>query len=80
MRKLCLILLALASHGVGGRQPQALPDRRNLHHLVREYEVQSDRVRYYSVERSDLGGNPAHPGRPEAHTEAEVSDRKASLE
>lgn len=31
-------------------------------HWVREYQVLTDRVRYYSVERSDWGGDSAFAG------------------
>src|SRR5436853_3744124 len=47
--------------------------------LVREYQVQSDRVRYYSVERSDWEEIPLDLVDLKK-TEGEEADRKAALE
>jgi hypothetical protein len=51
MRKLCFVLLALALVTWAANVKLYLTD--GTFHLVREYQVQSDRVRYYSVERGE---------------------------
>ena len=51
MRKLCFVLLALALVAWAANVKLYLTD--GTYHLVREYQVQSDRVRYYSVERGE---------------------------
>ena len=51
MRKLCTILLLLAMVAGAANVKLYLTD--GSYHLVREYQVQTDRVRYYSVERND---------------------------
>jgi hypothetical protein len=48
------------------------------YHVVREYQVQGDRVRYYSVERSDWEEIPLELVDLK-RTEAEVKERQASL-
>ena len=70
MRKLCFVLLALALVAWAANVKLYLTD--GTYHLVREYQVQSDRVRYYSVERGeweeiplDTGGSEADQGRDE---------------
>jgi len=49
------------------------------YHIVREYQVQPDRVRYYSVERSDWEEIPLDLVDLKK-TEGEEADRKAELE
>jgi hypothetical protein len=51
MRKLWLTLAALALAAWAANVRLYLKD--GTYHMVREYQVQADRVRYYSVERSD---------------------------
>jgi hypothetical protein len=51
MRKLCFVLLALALLAWAANVKLYLTD--GTYHLVREYQVQSDRVRYFSVERGE---------------------------
>src|SRR5580658_9845327 len=48
------------------------------YHLVREYEVQSDRVRYYSVERSQWEEIPLDLVDLK-RTQSETADRQAQL-
>jgi hypothetical protein len=48
------------------------------YHVVREYQVQGDRVRYYSVERSDWEEIPLELVDLK-RTEAEVKERQAAL-
>src|SRR6266702_3899114 len=48
-------------------------------HLVREYKVESDRVRYYSVERSEWEEIPLALVDLK-RTESEIADRQAELE
>src|SRR5580658_11240359 len=48
------------------------------YHLVREYEVQSDRVRYYSVERSQWEEIPLALVDLK-RTESEIAERKSDL-
>ena len=47
------------------------------YHIVREYQVQGDRVRYYSVERSDWEEIPLELVDLK-RTEAEVKERQAA--
>jgi hypothetical protein len=51
MRKYLLALLILAATAWAANLKLYLKD--GGYHLVREYKVESDRVRYYSVERSE---------------------------
>jgi hypothetical protein len=51
MRKLCFVLLALALLAWAANVRLYLTD--GSYHLVREYQVLSDRVRFYSVERGE---------------------------
>jgi len=51
MRKVCIVLLALALLAWAANVKLYLTD--GTYHLVREYQVQADRVRFYSVERSE---------------------------
>ncbi|HLK65188.1 MAG TPA: hypothetical protein VKU19_17225 [Bryobacteraceae bacterium] len=48
-------------------------------HLVREYKVESDRVRYYSVERSEWEEMPLELVDLK-RTESEIAERQAALE
>ena len=76
MRKLCFVLLVLAFLAWAANGKLYLTD--GTYHLVREYRVQTDRVRYYSVERSDWEEIPLDMVDLK-RTEAEVVERKASL-
>ena len=51
MRKILLALAALALTAWAANLKLYLKD--GSYHIVREYQVQPDRVRYYSVERSE---------------------------
>lgn len=55
MRLLLLSLIACASFGQSFR----LYLKDGTHHMAREYSVEEDRVRYYSIERSDWEEIPA---------------------
>jgi hypothetical protein len=77
MRKLGFVLLAAALLAWAANVKLYLTD--GTYHLVREYQVQSDRVRYFSVERSDWEEIPLEMVDLK-RTEAEVADRKAALE
>ena len=77
MRKLCLILLVLALAAGAANVKLYMTD--GTFHLVREYQVQTDRVRYYSVERSDWEEIPLDMVDLK-RTESEVVERKAALE
>ena len=77
MRKLCFVLLVLALAAWAANVKLYLTD--GTYHLVREYQVQTDRVRYYSVERSDWEEIPLDMVDLK-RTEAEVAERKAALE
>lgn len=76
MRKLCLFLLVLALAAWAANLKLYLKD--GTFHLVREYQVQSDRVHYYSVERSEWEDIPLDLVDLKK-TEAEVADRKEAL-
>jgi len=76
MRKLCFFLLALAFLGWAANVKLYLTD--GTYQLVREYRVQTDRVRYYSVERSDWEEIPLDMVDLK-RTESEVAERKDAL-
>jgi hypothetical protein len=77
MRKLSLVFLVLALAAGAANLKLYLTD--GTYQLVREYQVQTDRVRYYSVERSDWEEIPLELVDLKK-TQAEVADRKASQE
>lgn len=77
MRKLSIALLVLAFAAWAANVKLYLTD--GSYHLVREYQVKPDRVRYYSVERSDWEEIPLEMVDLK-RTEAEVAERKAALE
>jgi hypothetical protein len=77
MRKLGFVLLAAALLAWAANFKLYLTD--GTYHLVREYHVESDRVRYFSVERSDWEEIPLEMVDLK-RTESEVADRKAALE
>jgi len=70
-----LVLLSLAAFAANVR----LYLKDGNYHVVREYQVQSDRVRFYSVERSEWEEIPLELVDLK-RTEAEVKERKATLE
>jgi hypothetical protein len=77
MRKLCIVLLVLAFAAWGANVKLYLTD--GTYQVVREYQVKPDRVRYYSVERSDWEEIPLEMVDLK-RTESEVADRKVTLE
>src|SRR5271157_1435615 len=77
MRKLLVALLLLVFTGWAANLKLYLKD--GSYHVVREYQVQSDRVHYYSVERSQWEDIPLDLVDLK-RTEAEVADRQAQLE
>jgi len=80
MRKLCWILPLLVLLALGAWAANVklyLTD--GSYQLVSEYQVQSDRIRYYSVERSDWEEIPREMVDLK-RTEAEVAERKATVE
>lgn len=77
MRKLFFCLLAFAAMLLAANFKLYLKD--GNYHLVREYKVEGDRVRYYSVERSDWEEIPSSLVDLQ-RTESEASSRKESLE
>jgi hypothetical protein len=76
MRKLCWILPLLVLGAWAANVKLYLTD--GTYQLVSEYQVQSDRIRYYSVERSDWEEIPREMVDLK-RTEAEVADRKTAL-
>jgi hypothetical protein len=76
MWKLGLALLALACAAWAANIKLYLTD--GTYHLVREYQVQTDRVRYYSVERSDWEEIPLELVDLK-RTKAEVAEHEESL-
>jgi len=76
MRKLGFLLLALALLGWAANVKLYLTD--GSYHLVREYQVLSDRVRYYSVERSEWEEIPLEMVDLK-RTKTEVQEREAAL-
>ncbi|MBZ5584331.1 MAG: hypothetical protein LAQ30_19380 [Acidobacteriia bacterium] len=74
-RLLAVLLLALAAWGANIK----LYLKDGSYHIVREYQVQSDRVRFYSVERSQWEEMPLDLVDLK-RTEAEAAQRKTELE
>ena len=77
MRRYLFALFALAFTAWAANFKLYLKD--GTYQLVREYKVQSDRVRYYSIERSDWEEIPAELVDVK-RTETEAAERKAELE
>src|SRR5579864_7664642 len=77
MRKILLALAALALTAWAANLKLYLKD--GSYHIVREYQVQSDRVRYYSVERSEWEEIPLDLV-DLTKTQGEEADRKVELE
>jgi hypothetical protein len=76
MRKLCVALLVLVMAAWAANVKLYLND--GTFQLVREYKVEGDRVRFYSVERSSWEEIPASLVDLK-RTEAEMNQRKAKL-
>jgi len=76
MRKLSLVLLALALLAWAANVKLYLTD--GSFHLVREYQVLSDRVRFYTVERGEWEEVPLEMVDLK-RTRAEVAEREESL-
>jgi hypothetical protein len=76
MRKLCFVLLALALLAWAANVKLYLTD--GSFHLVREYQVLSDRVRFYTVERGEWEEIPLEMVDLK-RTRAEVAEREESL-
>ena len=77
MRKVCIVLLALALLAWAANVKLYLTD--GTYHLVREYQVQADRVRFYSVERSEWEEIPLEMVDLK-RTKTEVEEREKALE
>jgi len=77
MRRYLFALFALAFTAWAANFKLYLKD--GTYQIVREYKVQSDRIRYYSVERSDWEEIPSELVDLK-RTESEASERKAELE
>jgi len=77
MRKYLLALLLLVFTAFAANLKLYLKD--GSYHLVREYQVQSDRVHFYSVERSQWEDIPLDLVDLK-RTEAEVAERQTQLE
>jgi len=77
MRRILLALLALAASGWAANLKLYLKD--GTFQVVREYQVKPDRVRFYSVERSDWEEIPADLVDLK-RTEAEAAERQATLD
>jgi hypothetical protein len=77
MRKTCFVVLMLSFLAWAANVKMYLAD--GTFQLVREYRVQSDRVRYYSVERSEWEEIPLNLVDLK-RTEAEVAERKEALD
>jgi hypothetical protein len=75
--RLCLLPLLLALAAWAANVKLYLKD--GGYHIVREYQVQTDRVRFYSVERSDWEEIPLDLVDLK-RTQAEADSRKAALE
>jgi len=76
MRKLCFVLLALALLAWAANVKLYMTD--GSYHLVREYQVLSDRVRFYTVERGEWEEVPLEMVDLK-RTRAEVAEREESL-
>src|SRR5580698_5344347 len=76
MRRLCFVLLALALLAWAANVKLYLTD--GTYHLVREYQVQADRVRFYSVERGEWEEIPLEMVDLK-RTKTEVEEREKSL-
>jgi hypothetical protein len=77
MQKVCFVLLALAVLAWAANVKLYLTD--GTYHLVREYQVQTDRVRFYSVERSEWEEIPLEMVDLK-RTKTETEEREKSLE
>src|ERR1700716_981100 len=77
MRKLLITLAILATAGWAANVKLYMKD--GSYHVVREYQVQPDRVHFYSVERSQWEDIPLNLVDIK-RTESEAADRKAKLE
>jgi hypothetical protein len=77
MRKLLIALAFLAFAAWGANVKLYLKD--GSYHLVREYQIESDRVRFYSVERSQWEEMPLDLV-DLAKTQGEETERKTELE
>ena len=77
MRKLLLALLILACSASAANLKLYMKD--GSYHIVREYQVQSDRVHFYSVERSGWEDVPLDLVDLK-RTASEVAERQARLE
>jgi hypothetical protein len=77
MRRIALALILLAFAAWAANVKLYLKD--GSYHLVREYQVQPDRVRFYSVERSDWEEMPLDLVDLEK-TKAEQSERQTQIE
>jgi hypothetical protein len=77
MSKLCFALLVLALAAWAANAKLYLKD--GTYQIVREYQVQTDRVRYYSVERSDWEEIPLDMVDLK-RTQSEAADRQTTME
>lgn len=77
MRNLCIALLLVVFTAWAANIKLYLKD--GGYHLVREYQVQSDRVHFYSVERDEWEDIPLNMVDLK-RTESEAASRKATLE
>jgi hypothetical protein len=77
MRRIAIALMVLAFAASAANVKLYLKD--GSYHLVREYQVQPDRVRFYSVERSDWEEMPLDLVDLEK-TRTEESEHKAQIE
>jgi hypothetical protein len=77
MKKLWVTLAALALAAWAANIRLYLKD--GTYHMVREYQVQADRVRYYSVERSDWEEIPVDLVDLK-RTESEAAERRAEVD
>jgi hypothetical protein len=76
MRRVFVALVVLAVSAFAANLKLYLKD--GSYQLVREYQVQTDRVRYYSVERSQWEEIPLNLVDLK-HTESELAERKTEL-